>query len=156
MTSITMLKIELRIDDRWAVGGVATVKSEIHSPVLLDPRGTSERRLLPHLPATSLAGSLRRHLGPTSADRWLGAPPGEWEERTGTLARRPGQLAILGVVLHPDADVHSGGRTRVDPARGAAHGGSLRTEQWGPCRRCRRPSCSRSRSGRRSSRARGR
>lgn len=134
---LTLLRLELTIDHRWAVGTWPDAKASIQLPVLLDPRRNRATGSRPYLPGTSLAGSLRRHLldhrGPEAAREWLGPEIGAREESTGTLsdaaANRVGRLVLLGC-LPIEARVESRGSTRIDSARGAAHGTSQRAEQW--------------------------
>lgn len=126
MTTKTLLKIELAIDERWAVGTWPRSTDTVQLPVLLDPR---QSRMLPYLPGTSLAGSLRRHLPPDMAQTWLGPEAGPREQRTGSIDRKPGKLLILGC-LPIDAAVHDRGSTAINGARGAAQLNTQRREQW--------------------------
>lgn len=122
----TLIKVDLAIDDRWAVGTWGEADAAVQLPVLSDPRTPGR----PYLPATGLAGSLRRHLGPDLARRWLGPEPGDYGDRTGTLERGgPGGLLLLGC-LPVEATLSHRGATAVDLRRGAAKGTSSRTENW--------------------------
>lgn len=129
--TMTLIKIQMTIADRWAIGTQPRAKSEVKLPVLVDPRGV-ESGARPYLPVTGLAGALRPHLG-SSARRWLGPEPGEFEETTGEQSidpeKRRGALQFLGT-LPIASSVSQRGTTRVDRDRAAASKGSLRTEQW--------------------------
>ncbi len=131
--ALTLLKLQLRIDDRWAVGTWPDAKASVQLPVLLDPREADAEGRRPYLPGTSLAGSLRRHLGPSLAREWLGPDIGEREKATGTLSQaaadRTGKLLILGC-LPIETAVKQRGATSVDSTRGAAQGQTYRVEQW--------------------------
>lgn len=134
---LTLIKLRLTLDDRWAVGTWPHSKDTVQLPVLLDPRPRTDGAHRPYLPGTSLVGSLRRHLrqqlGQTATIGWLGPEPGEREVRTGALsqsaAERLGRLVVLGC-LPIDAPVHFRGTTKIDLTRGAAHGTSQRTEEF--------------------------
>ncbi len=130
MNLFTLVTVTISIETRWAVGGVPNTKDAVQLPLLRDPRETWEGGILPVVPGTSLAGSLRRHLKPEAANEWLGRPPGGREVRTGTLEPMPGKLRILGAVVSNDVTVSQRGSTSVNSERGAAQGRSLRTEQW--------------------------
>lgn len=126
----TVIKVQLAIRDRWAVGTWAEAESTVQMVVLADPRHGGVR---PHLPGTSLAGSLKRHLrggqGDQFAKLWMGAEPADYGVREGEVKELPGRLTLLGC-LPIEAPIRSRGVTRVDLERGAAEGGSSRTEQW--------------------------
>jgi CRISPR/Cas system CSM-associated protein Csm3 (group 7 of RAMP superfamily) len=130
---VTLIRANLAIDQRWAVGRVPSAAEEIHLPSVVDPRGGSRR---PYVPATGLAGSLRRHLGDALAKDWLGPEPPDWEEREEAgraRERETGRLVLLGTFLNSTGDkarVEQRGVTSIDPKRRAANRGVLRTEEW--------------------------
>lgn len=131
-TQRTLIRVDLQIDRDWAVGAapdlwfrpdeVATSDEEraVRLPVQRDPAGQY------HLPATSLVGGLRQHLG-VDAVRWLGADVG------GDTV--PSQVRCLAATLHPRTveDERLVARivttTAIDPARRAAHARALRREE---------------------------
>ncbi len=130
MTTHTLLRIHLSLLQRWGVGGVDNAWSQVGQQVLVDPRRElSGGGHAAYLPMTSLAGSLRRHLGPL-AEHWLGGRPGPLEASTGTLELAASKLALLGAVGLDDTAVSSRGVTAGDPRRGAAQGNMLRREAW--------------------------
>lgn len=127
----TLLRVHLEVTQRWAVGGVDSTyqvrpdSTALHLPVLVDPLNKE-----PYVPGTSLAGSLRVHLG-ERASQWLGTDIGSRERSV--EAPIPSRLWIKGVLLPVSPSgtemISRRGRTAVDPHRGAALGGSLRVEQ---------------------------
>lgn len=133
MTKVTLIRAALAIDGRWAVGRVPSTSDEIQLPTVVDPRGGTPR---PYVPATGLAGSLRRHLGDELATEWLGPEPPDWEEaeESGkTRERIASRLVLVGTALDSagaNTRVENRGVTSVDPERRAAHRGGLRTEEW--------------------------
>jgi len=130
MSTVTLLRVTIAVAGRWAVGGVDDGVHAADLPVLRDLRHTSDSPRA-HIPATSLAGSLRAHLDPTAAERWLGPEPGSKELATGSLDRsRQGLLRLLGVTLDDSMSVHQRKATAVDGQRRAASGGTFRTEEW--------------------------
>lgn len=122
---VTLITCTIAIHGRWAVGGIAGAHDEVDLPVMRDPRHSGRA----HLPGSSLAGSLREHLG-ADAVTWLGSSIGPYEETPPKDAEgpAPGRLRILGT--RPiTAGISSRGTTAVDRARGAARAGALRTEE---------------------------
>ena len=125
----TLLRVTIHVTERWSIGGVADGANIVDLPVLRDRRRVSDSAH-PYVPCTSLAGSLRRHLG-SAAEDWLGMEPSGREMQTGTLERgRRGRLRLLGVILNDEATISARGVTRVESARKSAQGGSLRVEEW--------------------------
>ncbi len=128
----TLIRVDIHIDQEWAVGAapdlwfrpdegrVAEEERAVRLPVQRDPAGRYQ------LPATSLIGGLRQHLG-VDAVRWLGADVGG-----DTI---PSQLRCLAATLHPAApddgalEARTLTTTRIDPSRRAAHAGALRREE---------------------------
>lgn len=128
MNTRTLLRVTITLESRWAVGGVGVGTREVDLPVLIDPRvGTADGNR-PHIPGSSLAGSLRAHLGDLGL-LWLGREPVEWETATGTLTPVPSRLSILGTQPIVTS-THTRGSTAIDGSRGAALTHALRTEQW--------------------------
>ena len=123
MTLVTMIALEAELTSRWAIGAIASADDPVKSPIMVDPRTRH-----PVIPGSSIAGSLRRHLGDL-AEEWLGKEPGEFEDFTGNFERKPGRLALLGSRVEK-AETHSAGSTAVDPRRGAADGHTLRQYEW--------------------------
>lgn len=133
MTKVTLIRAALAIDGRWAIGRVPSASDEIQLPTVVDPRDGTRR---PYVPATGLAGSLRRHLGDELATEWLGPEPPDWEEAEAPGKAR-GRIASRLVLVGTSLDVagvktrvEHRGVTSVDPKRRAAHRGGLRTEEW--------------------------
>lgn len=119
----TQIRVRLRITSPWAVGGTANIREEIDLPIQIDPRDQK-----PHLPGSSLTGSLRDHLGGQASD-WLGPDPGEFGVSTDELNREKSRLRVLGTVLSGNTTVSLYGRTAIDQTRKAADAGTLRVEQ---------------------------
>lgn len=128
----TMIRLDLKLSDRWAIGRIPDPAGEVDLPVLVDPRNGK-----PYLPGTTLAGALRRHLG-DAAEQWLGPEPTAFEESrkaeppSSESDPEPPQRSPLGFLGSQVGEVaaQDRGATRVNPRRGAAEAGSLRTEQW--------------------------
>lgn len=132
-TKVTLIRAALAIDGRWAIGRVPSTSDEIQLPTVVDPRDGTPR---PYVPATGLAGSLRRHLGDELATTWLGPEPPDWEEAEASGKARErvaSRLVLVGTSLDwagVNTRVEHRGVTSVDPERRAAHRGGLRTEEW--------------------------
>lgn len=129
MSGRTLIRLEMRITSRWAVGGVGHATDPIDLPVLTDPRFGYADGAPPYVPGSTIAGSLKAHLGEPLGTAWLGNRPPRWEERTGRAERRPSALSILGVLIEPVATT-TRGATAHDARRRAADEHTLRTEQW--------------------------
>lgn len=121
----TLMRVDLRIDQEWAIGAAPDLyfrpdpsREAVRMPVQRDADG----QFL--LPATSLIGGLRRHLG-DAGDAWLGSA----DDSTTT----PSALRCLAATVHPLANAPLEPRTitttAMDAARRAPKGGSLRTEE---------------------------
>lgn len=117
---LSLIRIGLRLDGPWAVGSINDWRSGAALPVLADPRAG---RRSAYLPATSLAGSLREHLG-SEAEKWLGPEPAE---EKAPRVRSP--LRFLGVLLLGDNMIAEATTTAIDGRRRAALAGSLRTAE---------------------------
>lgn len=126
MRAVTMIAVEAEIKNRWSVRTLATADDAVKLPVTRNPLDKK-----PFIPGSSIAGSLRRHLGDTAED-WLGREPGAFEESRKNdvrlASRLASRLALLGSVI--DADTHHGGSTGIDPRRGTADGRTLREHEW--------------------------
>lgn len=126
----SLLRITLSIEQPWAIGGVSTYQfakpkvaegdTPIDLPILLDLSDTPPR---PYVPAPSLVGALREHLG-DQAEAWLG--PADTDSR-----REPevSPLRALGTVVSCPAENDVRLTTAIDPARGAPTDRTLRAEQ---------------------------
>ena len=126
--NITLVTCTLTIDQRWAVGAVAGAHDETDLPVARDPRAGGQA----WIPATSLVGSLRPHLGEAAAHMWLGSAMRDYEDAPSGKDRgstvQAGRLRVLGT--RPiQASPMSRGTTAVNRARGAADARMLRTEE---------------------------
>lgn len=110
-----------------APGGVAAPEQlgdhvRVHAPLARDPAGA------PYVPAGSLAGSLRAHLG-DRATVLMGSDPGEKDEDTELT---PSPLWFCGTRVVPSGDSQVRTRTAVDRQRGAADTGLLYTSEHLP------------------------
>lgn len=119
---LTLLRVTLSVEQPWAVGGAPAPGDTMDLPVQRDPRRPGEM----HLPASTLTGALREHLG-EHAEHLLGPGLGRREVRPGTPAA-PSPVRVLGTVV-TGAVLTSNASTAVDRARRAARPGTLRTEQ---------------------------
>lgn len=119
---VTLIHVELRALDRWAVGVIPDADATVKSPTAINPCTGK-----PHIPGSSLAGSLKRHL--RNATTWMANDPSAWEEATGDIDRSRSRLAVLGATVR-DGTVQSRGSTAVNPTRRAALENTLREEQW--------------------------
>ncbi len=100
--------------------------AETDLPLVTDPAGH------PHIPASTLAGSLRAHLHRHGHDGLMGPPPPDDDDD----ALSPSALSVLGTRVHPegktaanDRGIVSRTRTAVDPERGSAREKMLFTQQ---------------------------
>lgn len=122
----TLIRVDIQIDQEWAVGAApelwfrpdaADIEEDsrtIRQQIQRDPSGAFL------LPATSLVGSLRGHLGFVDGNRWLGSSQGD-----DTI---PSALRCLGATIHaPEARTLTS--TAIEPKRRAAQGGYLRAEE---------------------------
>ena len=126
---VTLVSCSITIDQRWAVGAVAGAHDETDLPVARDPRARAQA----WIPATSLVGSLRPHLGESAAHVWLGSAMRDFEDApSATVSEsstiQAGRLRVLGT--RPiEASPRTRGTTAVSRERGAADGRTLRTEE---------------------------
>ena len=114
----TLMRFDLTIDTPWAVGAFTragtTGEDAVQAPIQRRPDGSV------YLPATSLVGSLRDHLG-EAASRYLGA------EKGGETS--PSRLRVLGAnVVEAKAPEEVTG-VAIDGHRRAAKGGHLFTRE---------------------------
>jgi CRISPR/Cas system CSM-associated protein Csm3 (group 7 of RAMP superfamily) len=116
---ITLLVFDIQLDSPWSLAA-PEVAEAVDRPLARDDR----RR--PFIPASSLAGSLKEHLGP-DGHRLMGgaAEPSEGEEIP------PSALRLLGTEVAAAATqlVRS---TAIDRDRGAARQRTLRSTETGP------------------------
>ncbi len=63
-TTKTLIKVTIGFERPWAVGTVSN-REDVDLPIMVDPRVEGGNQ--PYLPATSLVGPLRVHLGPKLA-----------------------------------------------------------------------------------------
>ncbi|MFT3861387.1 RAMP superfamily CRISPR-associated protein [Micropruina sp.] len=124
MNGRVIIRVDLAIERPWAVGGVADTISDIDLPVLADPRG--DGRGSAFLPATSLVGSLRRHLD-DDHELWLGSAESS-DDDPGT----PSPLRCLGAVLETPESITTRMTTAIDAKRRAASQHMLREEEVVP------------------------
>lgn len=122
MNGRVVIRVDLAIERPWAVGGVADTVSEVDLPVLTDPRDPGST----FLPATSLVGSLRRHLG-GAHEQWLGSA-----DRSEDDPAVPSPLRCLGAVLVSHDPITTRATTAIDPSRRAARPRMLRVEEVVP------------------------
>lgn len=144
----TLIRVDISINRPWAVGGVTRTGDEVDMPILVDPRsragadeaaatghsapadGNAEEGSASHrtafLPATSLVGSLRRHLG-DDQDRWLGPA-----ESTEDNPASPSRIRCLGTQLSGKATATKRITTQIDGRRQAAAQRMLRVEEVVP------------------------
>ena len=114
----TLMRFDLTIDTPWAIGAFTrsgtTGEDAVQAPIQRRPDGSV------YLPATSLVGGLRDHLG-EAASRYLGA------EKSGETS--PSQLRVLGAnVVEAKAPEEVTG-VAIDGHRRAAKGGHLFTRE---------------------------
>ena len=120
----TAIRLVLDISTRWAVGSAGT--DTVDLPVSASPSRT------PHLPMTSLAGSLREHLRAKVNDQvaeFFGSEPADYGSSS-AAALEPSRLWLLGASPLRDVNIHQRGTTAIDPSRRAATIGSLRDEEF--------------------------
>ncbi len=128
MTNIrVVIRVDLSISRPWAVGAAGVERRKdgsraIDLPVLVD---RTHEGVHPFLPATSLVGALRQHLGATDGEYWLG--PRDVDPTTAMTAAS--RLRCLGVGLSDLSEVLTRTTTAIDGLRRAAQPGTLRTEE---------------------------
>lgn len=144
----TLIRVDISISRPWAVGGVARTGDDVGLPILVDPRslgntadssgadesdpigagtgGPTDSRT-PYLPATSLVGSLRRHLDEGGGLLWLG-PADSTEERPAS----PSRIRCLGTQLSGTTTIARRTTTKIDAVRQAAFERMLRVEEIVP------------------------
>lgn len=123
--TVTLLRITLSLNGPWAVGAMNDWRADADLPIVARLDGS---RRSPHLPATSLVGSLRAHLtachGHEFAETWLGPEP---SISGGPRLRSP--LRFLGVLMGSPGAIDTATTTAIDPVRRAAAGNTLRTAE---------------------------
>ncbi|MFV0405949.1 MAG: RAMP superfamily CRISPR-associated protein [Propioniciclava sp.] len=125
----TLLRVDIRIDQHWAIGAAPDVAFRPDAPdidyqdrtIRLPIQRDASGRVA--LPATSLVGCLRNHLG-AAGDRWLGT-----STSSGT---QPSALRTLAATVHTPDPIQERTTTAVDGDRRAAAAGSLRREELVP------------------------
>lgn len=129
---VTLLRVEITVRGRWAVGGVERTDEGVNLPLLTE-RLHSGEGLRPWLPGTTLAGALRQHLraslGASKTDDLLGRQQDDAAGATTKVVRSASPLAILGAQIHETVTVSTFGSTAIDAPRGAARPGTLRQAQ---------------------------
>jgi CRISPR/Cas system CSM-associated protein Csm3 (group 7 of RAMP superfamily) len=120
MRSVALFVVELEGQDRF---GVAAPERTTATPSVDRPLAASADGR-PWVPPTSVAGALRQHLG-TDADLLMGPMVDERRSSGRTLTASP--LWVVGTEL--DATAVQVTRTSIDPRRGAARSGGMRSEQ---------------------------
>lgn len=117
----TLMRFDFTIDTPWAIGAFtragATGEDAVQAPIQRRPDGSV------YLPATSLVGGLRDHLGEAAVD-YLGADKG------GDTS--PSQLRALGANLVEAKDPEEITGVSIDAHRRAAKGGHLFTREVVP------------------------
>ena len=117
----TLMRFDLTIDTPWAIGAFTrsgtTGEDAIQAPIQRRPDGSV------YLPATSLVGGLRDHLG-EAASRYLGA------EKGGDTV--PSQIRALGANIVGQVQTEEVTQVCIDAHRRAAKGGHLFTREVVP------------------------
>lgn len=121
----TLIKVTIHLSRPWAVGTVRT-RAGVDLPTMVDPRVEGGHQ--PYLPATSLVGPLRVHLGSDLAGEWLGPEPHAADDADHDK-RVASRLWALGTRLLVSYQLDEFPTTRVDAQRGSADEGSLRVQQ---------------------------
>ncbi|SHJ61087.1 CRISPR/Cas system CSM-associated protein Csm3, group 7 of RAMP superfamily [Tessaracoccus bendigoensis DSM 12906] len=130
MRYTTILRLEFMIDRPWAIGAFTAFGADdlgkddsVQQPIQRRPDGAV------HLPAASLVGSLRAHLG-TCAARWLGSEKADSQPQGGRTSPSPLRAAgaQLLTVGSPEVSTH----VRIDASRRAAAAGQLTTREYVP------------------------
>ncbi len=123
----TLIRVDISIDQPWAIGAAPDLQyrpadrdgdddGPVRLPVQRDPLG----RCL--LPATSLVGGLKDHLGESAGRSWLGSGDGD---STVPSELRCLAATIIGAPTTP-ARITT---TAIDPVRRAAKAHTLRSEE---------------------------
>ncbi|MGH8934098.1 MAG: RAMP superfamily CRISPR-associated protein [Egibacteraceae bacterium] len=125
---VTLVTLTLRTEAPWAVAAPEVARS-IDRPLSKDGHG------LPHVPGSSLAGSLRGHLADGLRERLMGSDPPDPSagpsDRGEDQRLTPSRLRILGSrVESPDPFLLQ--QTAVSRRTGAAASKTLRTSQAAP------------------------
>lgn len=132
---VTLLRFELRTEAPLSVGAGRGSRSaggggrEVDLPISTDGKGR------PHVPTSSVAGSLRAHLRANDADEAL---MGSRRPERRSDESAPSLLRLVGTSLEIDGrpleatHVEDRQRTAVDPVRGAARTNTLRRSEQLP------------------------
>ncbi|MGH3871372.1 MAG: RAMP superfamily CRISPR-associated protein [Pseudonocardiaceae bacterium] len=129
MTTIGLIRIDLVLTSAGGVTAPELADIAVDLP-LSRRRGHDSTGDEVWVPPTSLAGSLRAHLGEDQAEHWFGsAPP---VGRASGARLEPSRVRFLGshtILPHNPAVRHS---TAIDPRRGSALTSSLRVREVAP------------------------
>lgn len=116
----TLIRVDISIDQSWAIGAPPDLHFRANEQTTRLPVQRNPLTETIQLPATSLVGSLRRHLD-TKAEKWLGSEPG-----ADTMVSS--ELRCLATIVHAPK-VGTRTTTAIDPERRAAAAHMLREEE---------------------------
>ena len=125
MTTIGLLRIDLTLDSAGGVTAPEITETAVGLRLSRDRDGQV------WTPPSSLAGSLRAHLGP-DAGRWLGSDPPEPGRGQKPAPLEPSRVRFLGSRTTPVDDLTVRRSTAIDPVRGAAATATLHSAEMAP------------------------
>lgn len=134
MTIIGLLRVDLVLR---SAGGVTAPELDAAVDLPLSRRrgrpaadGTTEDEVW--VPPTSLAGSLRAHVGEQAAERWFGSAPPDAGAKTDDRRLEPSRVRFLGSQTTLPRSPAVRRSTAVHPRRGSALASTLRSREVAP------------------------
>jgi hypothetical protein len=132
MTTIGLIRVDLVLE---SAGGVSAPELDAAVDLPLSrrrgqpqPDGTTDEVWVP---PTSLAGSLRAHVG-DQAERWFGSAPPAGGPAGGERKLEPSRVRFLGSQTTLPCSPAVRRSTAIDPSRGSAVASSLRSREVAP------------------------
>lgn len=134
MTTIGLIRVDLVLQSAGGVSAPELDDAPVDLPLSRrrgqpQPDGTTDDEVW--VPPTSLAGSLRAHVG-DQAERWFGSAPPAGGPAGGERKLEPSRVRFLGSQTALPCSPAVRRSTAIDPCRGSAVASSLRSREVAP------------------------